>query len=75
MQGEGESEREGERIWPPAPGSVGPAASPTSANAMEGVGVNLVPKGGAPITTVLFSSEGAKNQRAPSEDYTFFHYC
>jgi hypothetical protein len=26
-------------------------------------------------TTVLFSFEGAKNQRAPSEDYTFFHYC
>jgi hypothetical protein len=39
------------------------------------VGVKLVPKGGAPITTVLFSSEGAKNQRAPSKDYTFFHYC
>jgi hypothetical protein len=38
------------------------------------VGVNLVSKGGT-NTTVLFSSEGAKNQRAPSEDYTFFHYC
>jgi hypothetical protein len=38
------------------------------------VGVNLVPKGGT-NTTVLFSSEGAKNQRAPSEGYTFFHYC
>jgi hypothetical protein len=29
---------------------------------------------GVTNTTVLFSSEGAKNQRAPSEDYTFFHY-
>jgi hypothetical protein len=38
------------------------------------VGVNLVPKGGT-NTTVLFSSEGAENQRAPSEDYTFFHFC
>jgi hypothetical protein len=38
------------------------------------IGVNLVPKGGT-NTTMLFSSEGAKNQRAPSEDYTFFHYC
>jgi hypothetical protein len=37
------------------------------------VGVNLVPKGGT-NTTVLSSSEGAKKQRAPSEDYTFFHY-
>jgi hypothetical protein len=38
------------------------------------VGVNLVPKG-VTNTTVIFSSEGARNQRAPSEDDTFFHYC
>jgi hypothetical protein len=49
--------------------------SPFPPRAVEGtVGVNLVPKG-VTNTTVLFSSEGARNQRAPSEDDTFFHYC